>query len=95
MEDDHLSFLNKYVGAQACQGMSFVPRRHLNIADNEVARALRHTGRTAEYVSFSLPRRFGNLSQPPVAEAPQISHDDWAAAEPRDSQDQESQGVEV
>jgi hypothetical protein len=68
--------------------MSFVPRRHVNIADNEIARALRHTGRSAEYVSFTLPRRFGSLSQPPVVEATQISHDDWAAAEPRVSRDQ-------
>ena len=30
-ENDDLQYLNKYQGAQVCQGMSFVPRRHLNI----------------------------------------------------------------
>ena len=32
--------------------MSFLPRRCLNYADNEAARALRLSDRTAEYISF-------------------------------------------
>ena len=46
--------------------MSFIPHRLLN--SDEVARALRHNGGTADYVSFKLPRRFGTLDHNKVGD---------------------------
>ena len=49
---DQLSYLGKYV-SKPCEAMAFVPRRALNTANGEVAKALCLHGRQAEYVSFN------------------------------------------
>ena len=41
--------------------MSFLPTKELDRSENEIARALRHNGRQAQFVSFKIPLRFGAL----------------------------------
>ena len=61
--------------------MGFIPSKELNRSENELARALRHTGREAQFVSFKIPRRFGPMQG--VVDMPElepITYEVWESS---------------
>ncbi len=65
------------------KGAAFVPKRHLNVAHNEVARIMKLTVNSAEPVSFTLPRRSdsfqADLFPDAYAGVPAHSCEEWLA----------------
>ena len=70
-----------YKGKDLTRGFSFLPKRGLDLNNNEIAKAVRLTTNHIEYVSFKVPRRGGGFQPdlyPPIrAQDPAISADDY------------------
>jgi coronin-1B/1C/6 len=64
-----IEYLGAFKGKEPQKGFSFLPKRLLDVNSNEVAKAVRMTNYTIEYVSFHVPRRGGGFNAdlyPPV-----------------------------
>ena len=48
--------------------MGFIPRRYNNVAENELTKALVLNGTSAEFLSFKLPKRYGDVQDYDVYE---------------------------
>lgn len=58
-----------YKGKDLTRGFSFLPKRGLDLANNEIAKGVRLTTNHIEYVSFKVPRRGGGFQPdlyPPI-----------------------------
>jgi coronin-1B/1C/6 len=60
-EADELHYLTEYKSSSPQRGMTFLPRRALNIADHEIARAYKVTNNQIEPISFTVPRKVRRL----------------------------------
>jgi len=61
--------LGVYKGKDLTRGFSFLPKRGLDLANNEIAKGVRLTTNHIEYVSFKVPRRGGGFQPdlyPPI-----------------------------
>jgi coronin-1B/1C/6 len=61
--------LGVYRGKDLTRGFSFLPKRGLDLANNEIAKGVRLTTNHIEYVSFKVPRRGGGFQPdlyPPI-----------------------------
>lgn len=47
---------SKFVGKESNRGVYFLPKRNVNFMKNELERAIRHDGKSAEFVSFKVKR---------------------------------------
>ncbi|OCF30801.1 deoxyuridine 5'-triphosphate nucleotidohydrolase [Kwoniella heveanensis CBS 569] len=56
-EGDQLHFLNEYKSSEPQRGMTFLPRRALDVKENEIARAYKLAGGNIEPLSFIVPRK--------------------------------------
>ncbi|WRT63362.1 uncharacterized protein IL334_000267 [Kwoniella shivajii] len=56
-EGDSLHFLNEYKTSDPQRGMTFLPRRALDVKENEIARAYKLAGGCIEPLSFIVPRK--------------------------------------
>ncbi|WVQ64461.1 uncharacterized protein L199_002628 [Kwoniella botswanensis] len=56
-EGDSLHFLNEYKTSDPQRGMTFLPRRALDVKENEIARAYKLAGGCVEPLSFIVPRK--------------------------------------
>ncbi|TFK19401.1 microtubule binding protein [Coprinopsis marcescibilis] len=56
-ESDSLFALSEYKSSDPQRGMCFLPRRALNVADCEIARAYKVYGSTVEPIAFIVPRK--------------------------------------
>ncbi|ESK81997.1 actin-binding protein [Moniliophthora roreri MCA 2997] len=56
-DNDSLPALDEYKSTEPQRGMCFLPRRALNIADNEIARAYKISGSYIEPIAFIVPRK--------------------------------------
>ncbi|WWC67163.1 uncharacterized protein I206_101070 [Kwoniella pini CBS 10737] len=56
-EGDSLHFLNEYKSSDPQRGMTFLPRRALDVKENEIARAYKLAGGCVEPLSFIVPRK--------------------------------------
>ncbi|KAJ8497090.1 hypothetical protein ONZ45_g12202 [Pleurotus djamor] len=56
-ENDALFPLDEYKSTDPQRGMCFLPRRALNVAECEIARAYKIYGNTIESIAFKVPRR--------------------------------------
>lgn len=63
--------LSSFEGQSECQGMSFIPRRCIDSNEGELVRALRFNGKQAEFISFKMPKRFGQVQLSPETELEQ------------------------
>ena len=45
--------------------------------ENEITRAIKLNGKTAEFVSFKLPKRYGNMGDLEVFQNQEITYDEW------------------
>ncbi|BFZ60390.1 Coronin-like protein crn1 [Saitoella coloradoensis] len=86
LENDDFHFLHEYKSTDPQRGMAFMPKRALNIHENEVMRAYKSINDTVvEPISFIVPRRaesFQSDIYPPALSAePAISADKWFTGE--------------
>ncbi|GAA95888.1 uncharacterized protein L969DRAFT_88730 [Mixia osmundae IAM 14324] len=56
-ENDDLVYLTEYKSSDPQRGITFMPRRALNVSDCEIARAYKVTSNMVEPVSFIVPRK--------------------------------------
>ncbi|WVR03213.1 hypothetical protein IAU60_000204 [Kwoniella sp. DSM 27419] len=56
-EGDSLHYLNEYKSSDPQRGMTFLPRRSLDVKENEIARAYKLAGGCVEPLSFIVPRK--------------------------------------
>lgn len=57
LESDELHYLSEYKSIEPQSGMAFLPRRALNVDENEIARAYKVSPPTIHPVSFYVPRK--------------------------------------
>ena len=77
--------LSSFEGQSECQGVSFVPPRCMEAGEGELVRALRFNGKQAEFISFKMPKRFGQIQLSRTLENEQVSYQDWATGDiPKD-----------
>lgn len=56
-----IDFLHVFKGKDPQKGVSFMPKRVVDVISCEAARAVRLTGKQIEYVHFKVPRKSGNF----------------------------------
>lgn len=56
-----IDYLHSFKGKEPQKGFAFMPKRILDVMNNEVMRGVRLTAKYAEYVSFRVPRKSGNF----------------------------------
>lgn len=81
LESDELHYLTEYKSIEPQSGMAFLPRRALNVDENEIARAYKVTNSMIQPVSFCVPRKADSFQSDlyppaPAAEAA-MSADDF------------------
>jgi len=57
--------------------MAFLPRRCNSEQENEITRSLILYGKSAEFVSFKLPKRYGAMDELQVYENQQVEFHEW------------------
>lgn len=60
-DNDNLHFLSEFGAKDPQRGMTFLPRRALDVSENEVARAYKISGSTVEPLAFIVPRKAENF----------------------------------
>ncbi|KAK9780597.1 hypothetical protein AB5N19_03921 [Seiridium cardinale] len=81
-ENDKFEFLSEYKSAEPQRGIAFLPKRGVNVHENEVMRAFKTVNDTyIEPISFTVPRRaetFQSDIYPPATGAkPGLNAQDW------------------
>lgn len=81
-ENDKFEFLSEYKSGEPQRGMAFVPRRGINVHENEVMRAYKTVNDTyIEPISFTVPRRAetfqSDIYPPAVGLKPAFSAKEW------------------
>ncbi|CED83665.1 microtubule binding protein [Phaffia rhodozyma] len=82
-EADNLFYLSEYGSQSPQRGMTFLPRRALDVSENEVARGFKITGNLIEPLGFVVPRKAdsfqADIFPPALSSDPALSADDWFA----------------
>ncbi|KAF9874141.1 actin-binding protein [Colletotrichum karsti] len=81
-ENDKFEFLSEYKSAEPQRGIAFVPRRGINVHENEVMRAYKTVNDTyIEPISFTVPRRAetfqSDIFPPATGLKPAVSAKEW------------------
>jgi coronin-1B/1C/6 len=81
-ENDKFEYLSEYKSADPQRGVAFVPKRGVNMHDNEVMRAYKTVNDNyIEPISFIVPRRAETFQEdiypPAVGSSPAMSSGDW------------------
>ncbi|CEH11683.1 Actin-binding protein Coronin, contains WD40 repeats [Ceraceosorus bombacis] len=83
LENDELHYLTEYKSTDPQRGMSFIPRRSLNVDENEIARAYKVTGNAVQPISFVVPRRAetfqSDIFPPAPSSVPALSSQEFFA----------------
>lgn len=56
-ENDEMFFLSSYQSPEPQRGMTFLPKRSVNVGECEVVRAYKVTSSLVEPISFKVPRK--------------------------------------
>ncbi|KAH8805562.1 hypothetical protein F5884DRAFT_799820 [Xylogone sp. PMI_703] len=83
-ENDKFEFLSEYKSGDPQRGMAFLPRRGLDVRENEVMRAYKTVNDSyIEPISFTVPRRAevfqSDIYPPAIGLKPAVSGADWLA----------------
>ncbi|KAH7348942.1 hypothetical protein BKA65DRAFT_501756 [Rhexocercosporidium sp. MPI-PUGE-AT-0058] len=83
-ENDKFEFLSEYKSGDPQRGLAFVPRRGINVHENEVMRAYKTVNDSyIEPISFTVPRRAevfqSDIFPPATGLKPAVSAADWLA----------------
>ncbi|KAK5653107.1 hypothetical protein OQA88_9205 [Cercophora sp. LCS_1] len=81
-ENDKFEFLSEYKSAEPQRGIAFLPRRGINVHENEVMKAFKTVNDTyIEPISFTVPRRAetfqSDIYPPAVGLKPAVSAKEW------------------
>jgi coronin-1B/1C/6 len=81
-ENDKFEYLSEYKSADPQRGLAFIPKRGLNMHENEVMRAFKTVNDSyIEPISFIVPRRSevfqGDIYPPVVGGKPAVSSAEW------------------
>ncbi|KAK2012903.1 WD domain-containing protein [Colletotrichum eremochloae] len=81
-ENDKFEYLSEYKSAEPQRGIAFVPRRGINVHENEVMRAYKTVNDTyIEPISFTVPRRAetfqSDIFPPATGLKPAVSAQEW------------------
>ncbi|KAF6825172.1 Coronin-like protein crn1 [Colletotrichum musicola] len=81
-ENDKFEFLSEYKSAEPQRGIAFVPRRGINVHENEVMRAYKTVNDSyIEPISFTVPRRAetfqSDIFPPATGLKPAVSAKEW------------------
>ncbi|KAI9737030.1 MAG: Coronin-like protein crn1 [Cirrosporium novae-zelandiae] len=81
-ENDKFEFLSEYKSSDPQRGLAFVPKRGVNVHENEVLRAYKTVNDTyVEPISFIVPRRAevfqGDIYPPTTGSKPAMGASDW------------------
>jgi coronin-1B/1C/6 len=84
IENDKFEFLSEYKSADPQRGVAFMPKRGVNMHENEIARAYKTVNDGyVEPVSFIVPRRSDNFQDdiypPTLGLTPAMSSSEWLA----------------
>lgn len=83
LENDELFFLAEYKSSGPQRGMSFMPKRGINVTECEIARAYKVSSNTIEPISFVVPRKSdafqSDLFPPTLSGEPALSADEFFA----------------
>ena len=55
-----IDYLQNYKSKEPQKGLSFMPKRCVDVMKCEVGRGVRLTAKSVEYISFKVPRKAGN-----------------------------------
>jgi coronin-1B/1C/6 len=66
-ESDNLFALSEHKSSEPQRGLCFLPRRGLNVAECEIARAYKVSGNYIEPIAFVVPRRVCHILAPSSA----------------------------
>ncbi|KAI1111509.1 hypothetical protein F5Y14DRAFT_453894 [Nemania sp. NC0429] len=83
-ENDKFEFLSEYKSPDPQRGLAFLPRRGVNVHDNEIMRAFKTVNDSyIEPISFTVPRRAetfqSDIYPPCVGLKPAVSAQEWLA----------------
>ncbi|KAI1195933.1 hypothetical protein F5X97DRAFT_306774 [Nemania serpens] len=83
-ENDKFEFLSEYKSSDPQRGLAFVPKRGVNVHDNEIMRAYKTVNDSyIEPISFTVPRRAetfqSDIYPPCVGLKPAVSAQEWLA----------------
>jgi coronin-1B/1C/6 len=81
-ENDKFEFLSEYKSGDPQRGLAFMPKRGVNVHENEVMRAFKTVNdQYIEPISFTVPRRAetfqSDIYPPAVGSKPALSAEDW------------------
>ncbi|KAI0127712.1 coronin-6 [Xylariales sp. AK1849] len=81
-ENDKFEFLSEYKSGEPQRGIAFLPKRGVNVHENEVMRAFKTVNDAyIEPISFTVPRRAetfqSDIFPPAVGTKPAVSAQDW------------------
>ncbi|KAK1921449.1 microtubule binding protein [Papiliotrema laurentii] len=80
-EGDSLHFLNEYKSSDPQRGFNLLPRRALDVGQNEIARGYKLAGGSIEALSFIVPRKAesfqSDIFPPANSIEPALSSSDW------------------
>jgi coronin-1B/1C/6 len=81
-ENDKFEFLSEYKSGDPQRGIAFVPRRGINVHENEVMRAYKTVNDSyIEPISFTVPRRAevfqSDIYPPAIGSKPAVSASEW------------------
>lgn len=81
-ENDKFEYLSEYKSAEPQRGLAFMPRRGINVHDNEVMRAYKTVNDSyVEPISFTVPRRAetfqADIFPPAMGNKPAVSASEW------------------
>ncbi|KAL9097424.1 MAG: hypothetical protein Q9165_000320 [Trypethelium subeluteriae] len=82
--DDKFEYLSEYKSADPQRGIAFLPKRGVNMHENEIMRAFKTVNDAyIEPISFIVPRRAetfqGDVYPPAIGTKPAVSASDWLA----------------
>ncbi|CAG9972013.1 unnamed protein product [Clonostachys byssicola] len=81
-ENDKFEYLSEFKSAEPQRGLAFMPRRGINVHDNEVMRAYKTVNDSyVEPISFTVPRRAetfqADIFPPAVGNKPAVTASEW------------------
>ncbi|KAI8340432.1 hypothetical protein BC941DRAFT_500067 [Chlamydoabsidia padenii] len=80
-ENDELFLLSEYKSIDPQRGMTFMPKRAVNVSECEVARAYKVGTTLIEPISFTVPRKSdafqSDIFPPAISDEPALTADEW------------------
>jgi len=88
LADGQLCYLNQHTSVVPQKGIGFVPKRYLNVSQNELMRCLKLTNHTLESVTFNSMRKTEGFQEdlypPCISGEPSLKAEEWTSGRDAD-----------